>query len=244
MKTRISAVFAVLVSSGFALAGEPPEAIAACSGLNEGVACALTLGGKNLTGTCRRPPDGTTIACLPEGFGPGMGHHRGPPQEAVQACANLSANAACSFTMGGRAVTGTCFAPPMGGGLACRPSDLGMRGGPPPESLQACASSTASEACSFTIDGRTVSGTCFAPPHLEGKLACRPNEMPGPGMGMHRGPPPEAVQACASLAADAACSFTLDGRAVTGTCFAPPHLQGTLVCHPAGMGMGPRGGMR
>ncbi len=44
----------------------------------------------------------------------------------------------------------------------------------------------------------------------------------GPGGG-HRGPPPEAIEACKSKAAGAACTFVgRQGEQLTGTCFQPP----------------------
>jgi len=48
----------------------------------------------------------------------------------------------------------------------------------------------------------------------------------------HRGPPPEALQACKDKKAEQACTF--DGRRgnVEGTCFAPPDRP--LACRPAG----------
>jgi hypothetical protein len=50
--------------------------------------------------------------------------------------------------------------------------------------------------------------------------------------GPPRGPPAEAIAACNGLQTDAACSFTHEGRALTGTCFAP---QGRpAACRPAG----------
>ncbi len=42
-------------------------------------------------------------------------------------------------------------------------------------------------------------------------------------------PPKEAVDACASLAADATCAFDIDGHHVTGTCKHGPSFGGTLV---------------
>jgi hypothetical protein len=65
----------VLMSSAFvaslAFAADPPqhrgppqEALTACSGLNEGSACGFTFDGKNLTGQCRKGPNGDAAACL------------------------------------------------------------------------------------------------------------------------------------------------------------------------------------
>ena len=56
------------------------------------------------------------------------------------------------------------------------------------------------------------------------------------GSGSDRCPPPlppkEAVDACASLAADAACAFDIDSHHVTGTCKHGPEGQGPLACAP------------
>jgi hypothetical protein len=45
-----------------------------------------------------------------------------------------------------------------------------------------------------------------------------------------RGPPPEALAACKSLTAGAACNFTSPRGAETGTCFAPEGRP--LACRP------------
>jgi hypothetical protein len=47
-----------------------------------------------------------------------------------------------------------------------------------------------------------------------------------------RAPPPEAVDACARLAADQTCRFTFEGRDHEGVCRAGPDGQGTLACAP------------
>jgi hypothetical protein len=53
----------------------------------------------------------------------------------------------------------------------------------------------------------------------------------------HRGPPPEALQACSGQAAGAACAFTHQGKDLTGACRAGPRGE-PLACAPAG-GRGP-----
>ena len=59
----------------------------------------------------------------------------------------------------------------------------GHRRGPPPQALAACANSTSGAQCSFEgREGRTVSGTCFAP-ESSLPLACRPAHMGGQGQG-------------------------------------------------------------
>lgn len=57
---------------------------------------------------------------------------------------------------------------------------------------------------------------------------------------MRRGPPSEALAACASLASGAACSFTSPRGKESGSCWAPQNGM-PLACRPAGMGAGPGG---
>jgi hypothetical protein len=56
--------------------------------------------------------------------GPGNGQQ--PPQEAFDACVNLSANASCSVSTPNGSINGTCQTPPNLGQLVCVPT-----GGPP-----------------------------------------------------------------------------------------------------------------
>ncbi len=68
------------------------------------------------------------------GSGPGGGHHGPPPAEALAACQGKAAEASCSFSHEGRALTGTCFTPASDKPLACRPAGGppgGGNGGPP-----------------------------------------------------------------------------------------------------------------
>lgn len=55
--------------------------------------------------------------------------HRGPPQEALDACKALKSGQDCNFTSPRGAVKGSCFAP-EGRPLACRPKDAPKDGGP------------------------------------------------------------------------------------------------------------------
>ena len=55
-----------------------------------------------------------------------------------------------------------------------------------------------------------------------------------------RGPPPEAIESCKSLASGAACSVNLGSKTIKGTCWAPEGKP--LACKPAN-GPGPNGGM-
>lgn len=173
-----SLMLAVMSLSAVALAqhgGPPPEALAACSGLSAGAACGFTHRGQNLTGACRAGPNGEALACAPPhlGRGPGgPGGPRTPPAEAVAACTGQSDGASCSFSLGDRALTGVCKAPPDGSSttLACAPPH---HRGPPPEALAACASSSAGASCSVAFQGQTLNGTCVAGPEGQA-LACLP----------------------------------------------------------------------
>lgn len=59
-----------------------------------------------------------------------------------------------------------------------------------------------------------------------------------------RGPPPEALEACANQAVESACSMTTPRGDVTGQCVETP--KGEIACLPEGHtpGMGGRGGKR
>ncbi|EYF05494.1 CotH kinase family protein [Chondromyces apiculatus] len=58
----------------------------------------------------------------------------------------------------------------------------------------------------------------------------------GPGGG---GPPQELIDACDGLAVDEACTATLNGNPITGTCMETP--DGALFCRPSGGPGGPGG---
>jgi len=103
---------------------------------------------------------------------------------------------------------------------------------PPPEAITACSGKAASDACQVTLGDRTEAGTCFA---FDGStLACRPARGPG-GRGGHRGPPPEAVEACKEIADGEACAVTLGGDTLDGTCAKGPDGNGPLACRPTRM---------
>jgi hypothetical protein len=117
----------------------PPEAIAACDGLEVGAACSFTLDGGTSSGVCHADPRGEgPNACGPDGPPPGDigdgGEHRGPPPVAIAACADLAAGAVCSFTApDGNAIEGTCEAGPSADlPNACRPANAPP---PPPPGL-------------------------------------------------------------------------------------------------------------
>ena len=138
----------------------------------------------------------------------------------------------------------------------------GTRQGPPQEALDACASSTLEESCSFTqANGNTIDGSCVQPPNSS-ELACAPQGMnqqngqsplgQAPANGQvpnggtdNQGPPQEALDACASSTQGASCSFTLqNGITIDGSCVTPPNSS-ELACAPQGMipqnGQGPLG---
>ena len=52
----------------------------------------------------------------------------------------------------------------------------------------------------------------------------------------HRGPPAQAIEACADSSVDQACEFVgRQGDTVSGTCFVPPRGDSeTLACKPTG----------
>ena len=50
--------------------------------------------------------------------------------------------------------------------------------------------------------------------------------------GKRRGPPPQAIEACAEQEEGGACTFTGRRGDVSGTCFVPPRGEHALVCAP------------
>lgn len=157
----------------------------------------------------------------------------GPPAEAIAACANLRADDTCSFSHHGRDLTGTCRTGPDGQGqLACAPKDMPGRDGhrgPPAEAFTACASLKAGDACTVTLGDKTIEGLCRTGPDGQGKLACAPKDMGG--REGHRGPPAEALQACASLREGDTCSFAHHGRTIDGMCRKGPD-GAAMACAP------------
>ena len=95
---------------------------------------------------------------------------------------------------------------------------------PPQQAFDACAKSSAGDACAFDIDSHHVTGTCSHGPDGNGPLACKPDHPPPP--------PQQALDACNGASAGDACSFTCNGSDVDGTCISPPD-GGALACAPA-----------
>ncbi len=61
------------------------------------------------------------------------------------------------------------------------------------------------------------------------------NADPDEREGERRGPPPEAIDACANQSEGAACSFSgRRGEELNGTCLVPPRGEASLVCAPEG----------
>lgn len=149
--------------------GPPPEALQACSGLRDGASCNFSLGDKQISGTCRTRPSGDAV-CLPGGHR----GHLGPPPEAVQACSGLQNGTSCSFSVEDKQISGTCRTGPAGEAPACLPSGHpGGRHAPPAEAVQACSGLETGANCSFTLNGKQLSGACWETP--EETRACRPN---------------------------------------------------------------------
>ncbi|MGC4121445.1 MAG: hypothetical protein QM765_44095 [Myxococcales bacterium] len=213
----------------------PQEAIDACKSLKAGEACTFSIDGRTVQGTCRGPAD-KPAACAPNDLPPPDDGHRGPPQQALDACKNLRDGDTCSFDHDGREVKGSCRTGPDGGAMGCAPADLPRHGGhrgamqPPLEALAACASLKVGDSCSFAFDGRTMNGTCRGP--ADKPAACAPNDLPPHGG--HHGPPAAALDACKSLRDGDSCSFSLDGRSVTGSCRTGPEGQ-SAACLPSDM---------
>ena len=65
------------------------------------------------------------------------------------------------------------------------------------------------------------------------------NTTEGAEAGQHRGPPPEALAACKSLASGAECGFTAPRGNVKGTCWAPEGRP--LACRPKDAPQGGQG---
>lgn len=102
--------------------GPPQEAVTACSGKAAEATCSFTHHDHTVEGTCRTAPQGESLACAPAGGPGGPGGHRGPPQEAITACASSTAGATCSVSFHGKTLNGTCTAGPDGSKLACLPA--------------------------------------------------------------------------------------------------------------------------
>ena len=177
--------------------GPPPQAAEACADSSENASCSFEGRRGTVEGTCQSCPHADGLVCMPEGRGPGHRGRRGPPPQAMEACADAAEGATCSFDGFRGNVQGSCIDHPRADGLVCAPErrsprrgrgpggGRGHRGhrGPPPQAIEACASSEAGAECSFDGFRGNVQGTCIDHPRAEG-LVCAP-ERRGP----RHGPP-------------------------------------------------------
>lgn len=101
---------------------------------------------------------------------------RGPPQEAIEACADQTEGSDCKVEFHGRTIEGKCVAgPDEDDPLACMPAG-GRPPGPPPEAFDACAESAEGDACSVELRDHTVEGTCQMDRSDDSLLVCVPEK--------------------------------------------------------------------
>jgi len=147
-----------------------------------------------------------------------------PPQEAIDACANLKDGAACTVSFHGKSIQAKCVAGPEGqASLVCMPSPPQ----PPQEAIDACANLKEDATCTVSFHGQSVQSKCMKGPDGQGQLACMPPHPHG-----HQ-PPQEAMTACASLKDGATCTVSFHGHTVQGTCGKGPGGSETLACIPS-----------
>jgi hypothetical protein len=111
-----------------------------------------------------------------------------------------------------------------GAGRAMGGDGRGPPPAPPVEAVQACSDQQENASCSFTLDGRTIAGTCRSGPQGEAP-ACVPARPP-------HGPPPEAFEACSGQQEGAPCTVALGGTELAGTCRQGPD-GGAVACAPS-----------
>jgi hypothetical protein len=196
----------------------PPSqaAVAACNGKAAGDACQFSHEDDTISGTCKTFASGT-LACVP---------NPPPPPPRIAACNGKSAGDSCSFTKdddddedGEETVNGTCTAvPDHPDVLVCVPQqEL-------PPAVAACDGKQATDACSFTVEDKTINGNCATlPGHTV--LVCLP-------------PPPQVlVDACTGKIAGDSCTVSLgdhmddEDHMFTGVCTTAPDGT-TLACLP------------
>src|SRR5215472_12111381 len=125
----------------------------------------------------------------------------------------------CAFFLAGSLVASSTRAQPD------KPDGLKRVFAPAPEMVAACNGSAAGDACTFTLKGQALTGTCRAGPTPEAPLACFPNG-PLPGIGA-------ASAACNGRAAGDSCTVAFSDHTVEGTCRADPtdpQRDGSLIC--------------
>ena len=82
-----------------------------------------------------------------------------------------------------------------------------------------------------TMNRRNVAATLLCVLTLHSALAAAQ-----PENGKRRGPPPEAIAACADASQGDSCSFTgRQGEDLQGSCITPPRASDELACLPQGM---------
>lgn len=103
---------------------------------------------------------------------------RGPPPEAIAACAELEEGDECTVKFGEKTLEGTCKAGPSDDDpLACMPEG-GRPMGPPPEALEACADLEVGDACTVELHDRSITGTCREGRGDDEGLVCMPDRPP------------------------------------------------------------------
>lgn len=230
--SALSTAYASTAESTGTLLCAPSQAqIEACATLAAGDTCTLTGadGSTTIDGTCRATLDGASVACAP--------NPPAPPQPLVDACSGKVLGDACSVSepFGGER-TGACVTARDGATLVC-----GRVHTPPQVAIDACATLAAGDACTMASPRaatETVTGVCSMGPASTGPLACAPAQELLP----------RGTQACAGLAAGAACGLGRDGHGASGSCVTPA-AGGDAVCVVACADLGgrfdcrpPRGG--
>ncbi|MBI3165869.1 MAG: hypothetical protein HYZ24_14395 [Chloroflexi bacterium] len=97
-----------------------------------------------VNGSCITPPNSSDLACAPQGMipqngqapsqqnqvnGQGGPNNQGPPQAALDACADSTQGDVCSFTMqNGNTINGSCIIPLNSTELACAPQGMTPQG--------------------------------------------------------------------------------------------------------------------
>ena len=104
--------------------------------------------------------------------------------------------------------------------------------GPPPEAFKACEGKSAGNRSEFASPhGDTVAGVCENDGN--GKIVLRPDHPPGSQDVGHRGPPPEAYQACVGKTAGGIAQFVSPkGETIKGICEAEGERLVLRPYHP------------
>ena len=100
---------------------------------------------------------------------------RSMPQEALDACSGKANGTVCEYSADGQTLNGTCRNMPsgqtvcLGGGRGG--GFTGNRTAMASESVDACAGKAEGDVCSFTMNDRTIDGTCAS---RNGQMGCMP----------------------------------------------------------------------